>query len=120
YAPPRGTILLARSNSPSQTPLGCIALRPLSLPLPPHNSPNPTSSSPASLSPRTTPPLPPPHHCEIKRLYVSPSACGLGVGKALVGEAITAAEAMGYQEIRLDTLPTMQAALGVYMRRRGL
>jgi ribosomal protein S18 acetylase RimI-like enzyme len=52
--------------------------------------------------------------CEMKRLYVSPQGRGLGVGKALLGEVLQAAAAIGYGEIRLDTLPTMHAAIGLY------
>ena len=52
--------------------------------------------------------------CEIKRLYVTPEGRGLGLGKALVGEVLNAASEIGYSEIRLDTLPTMHAAISLY------
>lgn len=51
---------------------------------------------------------------EMKRLFVSPDARGLGVGKALVSHVITEARAIGYSEIVLDTLPSMADAQRLY------
>jgi ribosomal protein S18 acetylase RimI-like enzyme len=45
---------------------------------------------------------------------VSPLARGLGLGKALVEAVVAEAERIGYREIRLDTLPTMDEAIGLY------
>ena len=84
YAPPAGELLLARGNDGA--PLGCVALRPLEL----------TGC------------------CEMKRLYVAPAARGTGLGKALARTVIAAAEQIGYRELRLDTLPTMDQAIGLY------
>lgn len=52
--------------------------------------------------------------CEMKRLYVLPTTQGTGVGKALVTQIINVAQQLGYAEIRLDTLPRMEAALRMY------
>jgi putative acetyltransferase len=51
---------------------------------------------------------------EMKRLYVPPGARGLGVGRKLVEQILAAAEAVGYSEIVLDTLPSMVEAQRLY------
>ena len=51
---------------------------------------------------------------EMKRLYVKPKCRGSGVGKHLVEAAIAEARRLGYSEIKLDTLPAMDAAMGLY------
>jgi GNAT superfamily N-acetyltransferase len=67
------------------SPLGCVALRPLD-----------------------------DRCCEMKRLFVLPASRGLGVGQALVETVIAAATRIGYREMRLDTLPSMAGAIGLY------
>jgi ribosomal protein S18 acetylase RimI-like enzyme len=82
YAPPDGTVILARLEG---KPCGCVALR--------------------RINKRT---------CEMKRLYVRPDSRGLRVGGELVRRIIEAAEARGYETMRLDTLPSMKNAVSLY------
>jgi ribosomal protein S18 acetylase RimI-like enzyme len=86
YAPPVGEILLARDSHGE--PLGCVGLRPIE----------------------------PEGCCEMKRLYVSPKARGLGLGKALIDAIIAEAVRIGHSEMRLDTLPTMTEAIALYKK----
>jgi ribosomal protein S18 acetylase RimI-like enzyme len=84
YAPPAGELLLSRDGAGEA--LGCVGLRPIQ----------------------------PAGRCEMKRLYVVPRGRGLGLGAALIEAVIAAAIRIGYREIRLDTLPTMAAAIALY------
>lgn len=84
YAPPYGALLLARDADGAA--LGCVGLRPL---------------ADAGM-------------CEMKRLYLLPSARGLGLGRALADAVAAEARRLGYRELRLDTLPSMARAIAMY------
>lgn len=79
-----GALLLLHSASGSA--IGCVALRALASP----------------------------GVCEMKRLYVIPEGRGTGAGKMLAEEVIRRARQFGYTEMRLDTLPHMEAARAMY------
>lgn len=86
YAAPTGALLIAWAVDGE--PLGCVALRPIA----------------------------PDGRCEMKRLYVSPRARGLGLGKSLVDAIVAEATRIGYREMRLDTMPTMGEAIALYRK----
>jgi GNAT superfamily N-acetyltransferase len=86
YAPPAGELMLA--SAANGEALGCVALQCLD-------------------GARV---------CEMKRLYVRPSARGFGLGAALVTAIIKVAEQLGYEEMKLDTLPWLTQAFALYQR----
>ena len=87
YAPPGGCLLLALAQG---APAGAVGLRPLG-----------ETPDRAGL-------------CEMKRLYVRPALRGRGLGLALTGALVGRARELGYSTMRLDTLPSMTAAMALY------
>jgi GNAT superfamily N-acetyltransferase len=52
--------------------------------------------------------------CELKRMYVRAGYRGRGIGRRLAETVILAAREIGYQRMRLDTVPGMDSAMKIY------
>jgi ribosomal protein S18 acetylase RimI-like enzyme len=52
--------------------------------------------------------------CEMKRLFVKPEFRNYKIGKLLIDGIILEATSIGYQEMYLDSLPTMSKAIKLY------
>lgn len=114
YSPQHGgELLLAYSADEQKTPLGCVAIRPLK---PGSPSAEQDDSQVQNHEAQSEPPQRPRVCCEMKRLYVSPEARGMGLGKALTDAVVQKAKELGYGEMRLDTLPSMAGAIQLYRR----
>jgi len=96
YAPPRGRMLLAGSAGRA---FGCVALRPVA-------SACGCGGSAAGAEAIG----------EVKRLYVQPPHRGQGWGERLANAILAEARAIGYRELKLDTLAWMAEARALYGR----
>lgn len=54
--------------------------------------------------------------CEMKRMFVLPDYQHQGIGSLLIGELVGQAKAAGYERMRLDTHPSMEAAARLYQK----
>jgi GNAT superfamily N-acetyltransferase len=84
YAPPDGCLLLACDDNTGSA-IGCVAYQKLSEQV-----------------------------CEMKRMFVRPSCQRQGAGQLLLNALIDNARQTGYQHMRLDTHPSMDAAARLY------
>jgi putative acetyltransferase len=98
YAPPAGRLLLA--GAPGEA-FGCIALRPLA-------ATGPSCGEDAADGATGV--------GEVKRLYVRPGSRGGGWGRKLAEAVIGDARAIGYRELKLDTLEWMGEARALYAK----
>ena len=101
YAPPRGRLLLAGAKPAA---FGCIALRPLEA------QSGCCGDAPSSQRDNEN------GIGEIKRPYVQPAHRGEGWGGRLAEALINDARAIGYRELKLDTLDWMEEARQLYAR----
>ncbi len=84
YAPPGGIVILARDAADGRVAAG-VGVRPLEGEI-----------------------------CEMKRLYVRQPWRRLGLGRRLVELTLSFAGDAGYRQMRLDTLPKLTEAIGLY------
>ena len=85
YAPPGGDLLGAFTEGPVATLAGGAAFRSLA-----------------------------PEIAEMKRFYIRPAYRGCGLGKDLTLAIAAAVQRAGHKVLRLDTLPQMVGAIGLY------
>lgn len=113
YAPENGgEILLAylsTAGEESLEPIGCIALRDITEAVESFRASSLADDGPTRQADGR-------RIGEFKRLYVLPVGRSLGIGNALVEQAIEVARDQGYAELLLDTLPRMQGAQKLYRR----
>ena len=54
--------------------------------------------------------------CELVKMYLSPSARGLGIGKMLIEKNLAWAKKYGYEQIYLESMPELKQALNAYTK----
>ncbi len=54
--------------------------------------------------------------CELRKMYLLPSARGIGAGHALMQQCLDAARGFGFRQCYLETLDGMDAAMRLYER----
>jgi GNAT superfamily N-acetyltransferase len=99
YSPPRGRLLLAGAP---ETAFACVALRPLADEAGCGGGAGRPEAPIAALT------------GEVKRLYVQPPHRREGWGERLARALIDEARAIGYRELKLDTLDWMAPARALY------
>jgi putative acetyltransferase len=54
--------------------------------------------------------------CEIRKMYLSSSLRGQGLGKKLLTHALSKAKELGYTRVELETASVLKEAIGLYKR----
>jgi putative acetyltransferase len=52
--------------------------------------------------------------CELVKMYLSPAARGMGLGRSMIAKCMEAARAKGFEQIYLETMPELKKAVTVY------
>jgi putative acetyltransferase len=52
--------------------------------------------------------------CELVKMYLSPNARGLGLGRHMIGQCLQVAKENGYTSVYLETMPELKKAMSVY------
>lgn len=52
--------------------------------------------------------------CELQKMYLAPEARGQGIGRHLIERCLQFAQAAGYAQCYLETMPELKKALSVY------
>lgn len=52
--------------------------------------------------------------CELVKMYLSPAARGMGLGRSMINRCMEAAKAKGFQQMYLETMPELKKAVSVY------
>lgn len=52
--------------------------------------------------------------CELVKMYLTPAARGMGLGRSMIARCIEAAKAKGFTQIYLETMPELKKAVSVY------
>jgi putative acetyltransferase len=56
----------------------------------------------------------PPDTCELVKMYLIPSARGLGLGRMLIEKCLQQARELGYKYVYLETMPELKQATNMY------
>jgi putative acetyltransferase len=54
--------------------------------------------------------------CELVKMYLLPQVRGIGLGKKLISDCLSAAQNAGYRNVYLETMPELKDALKTYAK----
>ncbi|MES2371646.1 MAG: GNAT family N-acetyltransferase [Bacteroidota bacterium] len=52
--------------------------------------------------------------CELVKMYLSPNARGMGLGRQMIDQCLRVAKENGYHSVYLETMPELKKAMSVY------